>query len=116
MCFSFHLYSRITPLKNMASITNITYLNFGINRTKENPGIFFYAHCKSWEGLGPTKGRCKRDSCRFKCTAIHQSLMPIQNNKKWCRMKAKSDCTSSDIAIINSDNNNKKNQSIVEKC
>ena len=104
-----HIPERTKPLKNMTSITNITCLDFGMNRTKDHPGIFFCAQCKSWEDLGPTKGRCKRDSRRFKCAANHRSLMPIQKNKKWCRMKAESDCTSSNITIINSDYDDKKN-------
>ena len=49
----------------------IACLDFGNNRAKEHPNVFFCAQHKNWDDLGPTKGLCKRNSQCFKCTANH---------------------------------------------
>ena len=88
--------------------SNITCIDFGINRVNEFQKTFFCAQCKNWENLGPSKGRCKRDSRRFKCTAVHQSLdLPDEKKVKWCRMIDVDQSDASEIDINGHEEENK---------
>ena len=88
----------------------ITCLDFGLNLVTDYPITFFCGQCKNWEDLGPMKGRCKRDSRRFKCTTNHTSLTSLaQNKKQWCRASTnKIDKLSNDLVPKYDDNEKMK--------
>ena len=92
--------------------SNITCVDFRINRDKDYPTVFFCAKCKNWEDLGSAKGRCKRASRAFKCAANELSLSsPFQKKKEWCRMIMSKNYNANTVCI-SIDNNNKRIKTI----